>query len=102
MSGLFFQDPTGCQPSYGLSRVHPFHTRRCCSPNREATPDTGSTSSGPRVHDPHDLSVSPPYEPLPRTSATAEGWPPVVPRWRVLLRKEVIQPHLPVRLPCYD
>ena len=22
--------------------------------------------------------------------------------WRVLLRKEVIQPHLPVRLPCYD
>jgi hypothetical protein len=24
-------------------------------------------------------------------------------RWRqVLLRKEVIQPHLPVRLPCYD
>ena len=25
-----------------------------------------------------------------------EGWRPV------LLRKEVIQPHLPVRLPCYD
>lgn len=23
-------------------------------------------------------------------------------RWRMLLRKEVIQPHLPVRLPCYD
>ena len=24
-------------------------------------------------------------------------------RWpRLLLRKEVIQPHLPVRLPCYD
>ena len=23
-------------------------------------------------------------------------------RWMVLLRKEVIQPHLPVRLPCYD
>jgi hypothetical protein len=23
-------------------------------------------------------------------------------RRRVLLRKEVIQPHLPVRLPCYD
>ena len=22
--------------------------------------------------------------------------------WRMLLRKEVIQPHLPVRLPCYD
>ncbi len=24
------------------------------------------------------------------------------PAWRMLLRKEVIQPHLPVRLPCYD
>jgi hypothetical protein len=23
-------------------------------------------------------------------------------RRRMLLRKEVIQPHLPVRLPCYD
>jgi len=23
-------------------------------------------------------------------------------RWNLLLRKEVIQPHLPVRLPCYD
>ena len=22
--------------------------------------------------------------------------------WKALLRKEVIQPHLPVRLPCYD
>ena len=22
--------------------------------------------------------------------------------WEMLLRKEVIQPHLPVRLPCYD
>lgn len=30
--------------------------------------------------------------------------PPVwaVPARDVLLRKEVIQPHLPVRLPCYD
>ena len=23
-------------------------------------------------------------------------------RFRLLLRKEVIQPHLPIRLPCYD
>jgi hypothetical protein len=30
-------------------------------------------------------------------------WTPSAMRWRqVLLRKEVIQPHLPVRLPCYD
>ena len=26
----------------------------------------------------------------------------VVSIWSHLLRKEVIQPHLPVRLPCYD
>ena len=26
----------------------------------------------------------------------------VVSTWSHLLRKEVIQPHLPVRLPCYD
>src|SRR3712207_8443984 len=28
--------------------------------------------------------------------------PPTQGRRPVLLRKEVIQPHLPVRLPCYD
>ncbi len=26
----------------------------------------------------------------------------VPPKWDMLPRKEVIQPHLPVRLPCYD
>ncbi len=29
------------------------------------------------------------------------GWE-WLPAGQVLLRKEVIQPHLPVRLPCYD
>ena len=29
--------------------------------------------------------------------------PKIVNRWFILiLRKEVIQPHLPIRLPCYD
>ena len=33
----------------------------------------------------------------------APGQPtPKGPTSRMLLRKEVIQPHLPVRLPCYD
>ena len=31
----------------------------------------------------------------PRTGPAAQGR-------EMLLRKEVIQPHLPVRLPCYD
>ena len=35
----------------------------------------------------------------PPTRAFPEGKQP---RPAVLLRKEVIQPHLPVRLPCYD
>ena len=32
------------------------------------------------------------------------GWCGLLTRFhgKVLLRKEVIQPHLPVRLPCYD
>ena len=40
------------------------------------------------------------------TCPTTWLWAPVIPRGtpgaRMLLRKEVIQPHLPVRLPCYD
>ena len=40
----------------------------------------------------------------PRTSARdmALGTPPPRAPCQMLLRKEVIQPHLPVRLPCYD
>ena len=34
----------------------------------------------------------------PRTAGSSHDLPAV----KVLLRKEVIQPHLPVRLPCYD
>ena len=41
----------------------------------------------------HDGPVRRPDECLARTTPVAG---------RVLLRKEVIQPHLPVRLPCYD
>ena len=38
------------------------------------------------------------YRREPRTACT----PPIGVLFVVLLRKEVIQPHLPVRLPCYD
>ena len=38
------------------------------------------------------------YRREPLTACT----PPVGVLFVVLLRKEVIQPHLPVRLPCYD
>ena len=45
--------------------------------------------SGPRLDAAHPADV----RGLPRRSAEFA---------RMLLRKEVIQPHLPVRLPCYD
>ena len=45
----------------------------------------------------------PPSENCQLVRATVEpGSPPRVTRAPVLLRKEVIQPHVPVRLPCYD
>jgi hypothetical protein len=37
-----------------------------------------------------------------RADVLAPGRSPEGNRREVLLRKEVIQPHLPVRLPCYD
>ena len=47
-----------------------------------------------------DLPVSPPSE-HPTTTFGRCGLHATF-RWMVLLRKEVIQPHLPVRLPCYN
>ena len=46
-----------------------------------------------------DSPVSPPMSTPPHI----RGWRLLTRlRGKVLLRKEVIQPHLPVRLPCYD
>ena len=42
---------------------------------------------------------------LATSERTPEMWLWALPAFRqrqLLLRKEVIQPHLPVRLPCYD
>ena len=39
---------------------------------------------------------------IARTRSTWEGWPEAPRGPGGLPRKEVIQPHLPVRLPCYD
>jgi hypothetical protein len=89
---LFFQDPTGC----------------CVySPSPAASP-TLSTPPAPK----HPQLYSP-REPLPvqagqclRLRAPCQHTrltrAPDTFRCEVLLRKEVIQPHLPVRLPCYD
>ena len=43
-----------------------------------------------------------PRAPVSRANASGTGLGAGSHRRQVLLRKEVIQPHLPVRLPCYD
>jgi hypothetical protein len=51
------------------------------------------------VADP-DWPVSPPTSTPHRHPRRAGPYPTFA--GKALLRKEVIQPHLPVRLPCYD
>src|SRR5438045_6250100 len=49
---------------------------------------------------PAELVSVPPLSTRPRRLLAIEAW--TLESARMLLRKEVIQPHLPVRLPCYD
>ena len=84
---LFLQDPTGCPPP---------ETSRT-PPSFPPTKGLYSTSRGRcRLQ---LASVSAIEHPPP--TFVAGGLLPHF-RGEVLLRKEVIQPHLPVRLPCYD
>jgi hypothetical protein len=74
------------------------------------TPREACRTGSPR-HGPAELVSVPPSSTASDTSGHPD-WATVTARaqlwtttrvWRpVLLRKEVIQPHLPVRLPCYD
>jgi hypothetical protein len=68
-------------------------------PHPHRSPRQGSTSIGGRCRPGTFTSVSAIEHPT-----TTSGWhgllTPIT--GQVLLRKEVIQPHLPVRLPCYD
>ena len=70
-----------------VNRIHTFHSAR----RPLYSPQTVVEKYSP---------VSPPHERLNRSSAGCR----LLDRFhgQVLLRKEVIQPHLPVRLPCYD
>ena len=86
--GLLSQSPIVCpviprRPAPPHNRgAHPRSRHVCCAP--EPHPTTG-----------HGPSTESPESPNPRTMRAG-------PSLVVLLRKEVIQPHLPVRLPCYD
>ena len=67
------EEPRRYQPT----QADPDHPISQCSTNERATQGTFAPDRGMDPHDSHR------EEPM-------------------LLRKEVIQPHLPVRLPCYD
>jgi hypothetical protein len=110
---LFLQDPTGCSPPGPAAPPAPFPTHprtphRVTAAGKEGPRRPTTTRGGsaewyqvrPAVAG-TDSPVSPPiehphhHEPVARAPARLFGR-------EVLLRKEVIQPHLPVRLPCYD
>ena len=84
------------------------HPPRPPPPAPFRTPGTPPRGHPPgRVPDPagHQPTTDSPVSPPTSTPPPPPGWHgphPTAPRWMALLRKEVIQPHLPVRLPCYD
>ena len=93
---LFPQDPTACpaDPSPAANRSHPEPRRAWRTRSPPARKPANSRCS--------TLEHRPP---LVRQGQRA--WTPRTTHDRrcgcqMLLRKEVIQPHLPVRLPCYD
>ena len=85
LSHPFPQDPTTCPAGPTVTGIVPASAQsRTCFRRSAAVLDAGSSDARPNSQcSTHELETT-------RS---------VVP---VLLRKEVIQPHLPVRLPCYD
>ena len=85
---MFLQDPTGCYTSTTSRTTTPFPATEV------ALLDV--TRPLPTI----DFASVSAYEHPDPTSA-GHGLLHTL-RRELLLRKEVIQPHLPVRLPCYD
>ena len=93
---LFPQDPTACQ----ANPSHPVDLRSLptasCRRTRSHRPSRPTSSRCSTLEHHHQLVRSvrgPGHPPPPMTGERG---------CQMLLRKEVIQPHLPVRLPCYD
>jgi hypothetical protein len=79
------QDPTACLVvTYVISSFHA---------GKPAVLDIDGACSSPYQHSTHELT------PAEHSSAAGSAIAYAI---EMLLRKEVIQPHLPVRLPCYD
>ena len=86
IAGLLSQSPIVClaipSPQNPPQSRIPFRLNVCCAP------------------DPHPLQVKGPSTRIAQVTEPPQMWAGL--GLVVLLRKEVIQPHLPVRLPCYD
>ena len=91
------QDPTACQAT------RPPRAPFLPDPTTKVSPGVlGAADAGRQLID------VPPMSCPSRTDASTGDWTPTTRKTgltmeaTMLLRKEVIQPHLPVRLPCYD
>lgn len=95
------QDPTAClrrTPTTTRVPTHPTEEVSGCTNGRSAPAHRTGQCSTLELHPTHIHHRK--TRRLPRCRH-GSGPPNTVGR-PVLLRKEVIQPHLPVRLPCYD
>jgi hypothetical protein len=92
-SWLFFQDPTGCYLFVALPS-------RTSTPFHHTPPHRGPCLLDDAGRCRFELASVSAYE-HPTTTCGRCGLLDGFPQ-QLLLRKEVIQPHLPVRLPCYD
>ena len=86
-AGLLSQSPIVCLMKFPAGphppkRAPPEKPAVCCAPEPHPTTGCGPSNESPESPNSHNL----------RAGSSLV----------VLLRKEVIQPHLPVRLPCYD
>jgi hypothetical protein len=85
-------------PEFHMSKPHPNPHHR----DHQKNPGNLTGCSVETAHT-HPTNPNPPKKgsqsqpPPKRLVVVPVGW-----CLRMLLRKEVIQPHLPVRLPCYD
>ena len=65
-------------------------------------PSRGRQGCGERQSPPPEMAAGAPSKRNRRRKPVVNSGVDLVRRGHRLLRKEVIQPHLPVRLPCYD
>jgi hypothetical protein len=95
-AGPFPQDPTVCHPPPGHHHTAAPDTRpTIISVPHQETPTPPPTQTRQAQQEGQETPTTHPAQaPHPHASTTAGV--------HRLLRKEVIQPHLPVRLPCYD